>query len=127
MSTKDIGYLGESVACKFLIQKGYHILERNYRIAVGEIDIIAKKDGVLRFIEVKSVSRESSQDISREINDYRPEELVHRKKLETIAKVASFYVEGTQWEQEDYQIDVVAVYLNVEKRMARCRLTENVL
>jgi putative endonuclease len=127
MSTQKKGSIGESVACRFLASKGYEILERNYRKPWGEIDIIAIKAGVLRFVEVKSVSRESSVDISREMNDYRPEEMVHRKKLGSIAKTAAFYVEGTQWEQMDYQIDVVAVYLNLRERTAQCRLTENVL
>ena len=112
MSTQKKGSIGESVACRFLASKGYEILERNYRKPWGEIDIIAIKAGVLRFVEVKSVSRESSVDISREVNDY---------------KTAAFYVEGTQWEQMDYQIDVVAVYLNLRERTAQCRLTENVL
>jgi putative endonuclease len=127
MSTQKKGSIGESVACRFLASKGYEILERNYQKPWGEIDIIAIKAGVLRFVEVKSVSRESSVDISREMNDYRPEEMVHRKKLGSIAKTAAFYVEGTQWEQMDYQIDVVAVYLNLRERTAQCRLTENVL
>ncbi|MDZ7319254.1 MAG: YraN family protein, partial [candidate division KSB1 bacterium] len=48
----SVGKLGENLAAKFLEEKGYHILERNYRYGHGELDIIAEKDGMLIFIEV---------------------------------------------------------------------------
>lgn len=44
----------EEVACEWLVDKGYEILARNWTKKGGEIDIIAKKDGVIRFVEVKS-------------------------------------------------------------------------
>ncbi|MDZ7358031.1 MAG: YraN family protein, partial [candidate division KSB1 bacterium] len=46
----SVGKLGENLAAKFLEDKGYHILERNYRYGHGELDIIAEKDGMLIFI-----------------------------------------------------------------------------
>jgi len=54
--SRKTGDLGESIACRFLINKGFSIVERNYLKKWGEIDIIAKKDGKAHFIEVKSVS-----------------------------------------------------------------------
>lgn len=47
------GVTGENIACRSLEKNGYIIRERNYRSAYGEIDIIAEKDGVMAFVEVK--------------------------------------------------------------------------
>jgi hypothetical protein len=71
-TTKEIGAIGETVAAEFLRRKGFTILERNYLKPWGEIDIIALKADVVRFVEVKAVSRESLPDVSTEINDHRP-------------------------------------------------------
>ena len=123
---KEIGAAGESVAAEFLRRKGFEVLEKNYRKPWGEIDIIALKSGVVRFVEVKSVSRESYQDVARENNDHRPEELVHEHKLRKIAKTAEMYMNEKN-DPRDFQIDVVGVFLNVVKRKAQCRLFEQVL
>lgn len=52
--SREKGTKAEEVACHFLMQNGFDIRERNYFARFGEIDIIAYKDGVLHFIEVKS-------------------------------------------------------------------------
>lgn len=119
---KETGDLGESVACRFLEQKGYRIIERNYRKPWGEIDIVALKNRVLRFVEVKSVS---VNDFSRE-RDYEPEDLVDHRKLKKVARTASLYMENKK-DSREFQIDVVGVFLNSEKRIARCRLIEQAL
>lgn len=126
MSTKKIGDLGESIACTFLEKKGFLIISRNYRKSWGEVDIIAERKGAVRFVEVKSVSRENISDISRETGDYRPEEQVHPRKLAKIAKVAEFYMMKND-DRREYQIDVVGVFLDHASRKARCRLYEGVL
>lgn len=124
MTRKDVGQAGEDVATQFLASRGFTIVERNYRRPWGEIDIIAIKDDIVRFVEVKAVSCESLDDVSREINSYRPEERVHPAKLKKIARTAELYM-GDRREQ-DFQIDVVGVFLDMAKRKARCRLFERV-
>jgi len=119
-STKDLGRLGEDIACTFLKRKGFQIVIRNYRRKLGEIDIVAKKDGVLRFIEVKSVSRENNSD-----GDYRPEEQIHPRKLSKIRNIASLYVEEYAV-NGDYQIDAVGVIINTRGKTAKCRLFERI-
>jgi len=126
MWRKKIGAIGESAAAEFLERKGFRILARNYRKPWGEIDIIAEKGNVVRFIEVKSVSRESLPDVSRENISYRPEELVHEAKLRKVARTAEMYMNG-QNDPREYQIDVVGVFLDLQTRTARCRLYEQVL
>jgi putative endonuclease len=123
---KEIGGLGESVAAEFLRQKGFSILTRNYRKPWGEIDIIAEKQGIVRFVEVKSVSRETLPDVTREMAGHRPEELVHEVKLKKIARTAEMYMNNGN-DQREYQIDVVGVFLDLKNRKARCRLYERVL
>jgi len=125
-STRATGALGEAVARQYLERKGYVIIASNYLRPWGEIDIIAEKGGTVRFVEVKAVSRENLEDISREINDYRPEEQVHPAKLRKLARTAELYMEEAGDDRE-YQIDVVGVYLHVAARRARCRLYEQVL
>ncbi len=122
---RQVGNLGESIACQFLEGKGYKIIERNYRKPWGEIDIIAEIHNQVRFIEVKAISREILPDISREM-DYRPEELVHASKLRKVARTATLYMEASGDDRE-YQIDVVGVILSESTKTARCRLFEQVL
>jgi putative endonuclease len=122
---RKTGEIGESVAAIFLERKGYRILGRNYRKPWGEIDLIAEKAGTVRFIEVKTVSRENLDDISRETG-HSPEEQVHRFKLEKVARTAELYMDHAK-DDRDYQIDVVAVFLDQKTRRARCVLYEQVL
>ena len=54
MSGHETGVFGEGLALRFLVGKGYEVLERNYRSRRGEIDLILRRDGVLIFVEVKA-------------------------------------------------------------------------
>ena len=115
---KSIGKEGEDIACQFLERKGFTVIGRNYSKKWGEIDIIATKGNVVRFVEVKTVSRENP--------DYMPEELVHQSKLEKVARTASLYMEETK-DSREYQVDAVTVVMNERTRTARCHLFEQVL
>ena len=54
MTPSEAGRRGETAVCQYLLQRGYTIRKRNYRIRGGEIDIIAQKGEILAFVEVKS-------------------------------------------------------------------------
>ena len=56
MERRELGAWGEERAAKYLRSKGYTILERNFRCRAGEIDIIARRGGIITFVEVKLVS-----------------------------------------------------------------------
>lgn len=120
---QEIGLVGENIAAAFLTKKGFSIIEKNYRQKWGEIDIIAQKDGAVRFIEVKT---KSVGDTSYKSSAYHPEEHVTHDKLRKITRTASLYMESKK-DSREYQIDVVAVVLDKIKRIARCRLYEQVL
>ena len=125
LARKRIGQLGEELACQYLENRGYKVIDRNYRKKWGEIDVIAIKGGIVRFVEVKAVSREAITDISREI-DYRPEEMVQRYKLQKLARTATLYMEAKK-DTREYQIDVLGIIIDEEKKTARCRLFEQAL
>lgn len=104
MNRRDIGSEYEDLAVAYLKAEGYEIVQRNFRCRMGEIDVIAKKDGYLRFVEVKY--RKDSQK-------GEPGEAVDRRKQKKICKTASFYL-LTQQFREDFQVcfDVVTILGN---------------
>jgi putative endonuclease len=97
---KNIGKLGEEMAAQYLRDKAYQILERNYRWARGEIDIVAKKDNMLIFVEVKTAQRDTFGP---------PETWVDRRKQQQIGQVAERYLQDKEIEGMDCRFDVVAV------------------
>lgn len=82
-STKKIGDMGESYAADYLTKHRYKIKERNYRKRYGEIDIIAEKNGIIAFVEVKT---RHSNTLAQ------PFEAVDRRKQEKIIKTAINYI-----------------------------------
>jgi putative endonuclease len=126
LARKEAGRIGEQIAADFLVRRGFTVIDRNYRKPWGEIDIIAERHGIVRFIEVKTLSRDSIEAVSREIENYRPEEQVHPWKLKKIARTAETYMNAKN-DDRDFQIDVVGVYLEMKSRRAKCRLFEQVL
>lgn len=123
--TSQKGAIGEDIALGFLERKGYSLIERNFRKPWGEIDLIMEKGRTVHFIEVKAVERTIDTRISREI-EYRPEEMVTTSKLRKVARTATLYMENKKDDRE-YQLDVVGVIMDPDKRIARCRFFEQVL
>jgi putative endonuclease len=121
-----VGQIGEEVASQFLERKGFKVVERNYRKPWGEIDIVVEKGEEVRFVEVKTVTRETSSGVTREIDAYSPEEMAHAAKLRKVARTAELYMESRN-DHRDFQIDVVTVILDEHTRQARCRHYEQVM
>src|SRR6185369_17021353 len=94
---QKIGKIGENIASEYLKKLSYSIIERNYLKKWGEIDIIARKDKKIHFVEVKAVSRriavEDGKNVIRETNDtYRPEDNIHPWKLERLGRIIQSYL-----------------------------------
>lgn len=122
-----VGRIGEETACKFLMKQGFEVIDRNYLKKWGEIDIIAKKSGIIHFVEVKTVSRENIRGVSQEtLDEYRPEENVHPQKLLRLSRTMQSYLIEKKIEG-DWQLDVISVFLDVKNREARCQYIENVI
>ena len=125
----ETGTTGESVAGKWLENKGYFIIDRNYKRKWGELDIIAQKNEILHFVEVKTVSRRSfGGHFEQEINNYRPEDNMHPWKLKRLRRALQTYLlEKYKVKEPPWQFDLVCVFLDQEKRVAKVRFMENII
>jgi putative endonuclease len=95
---QKIGAWGEDVATEYLNEHGYAILARNYRTPFGEVDIVAEKEGLITFIEVKTRTSSSLGP---------PEISVTPRKQEHMLAAAEHYAQ--EHELDHWQIDVLAV------------------
>ena len=102
MYTQKIGKFGEDEAVKYLEQKGYKILDRNFSCKRGEIDIIALDKDEIVFIEIKA-------RISLKYG--LPSEAVTKNKLKHIYKTAEYYLYTRNLLNENTRIDVIEVYI----------------
>jgi putative endonuclease len=127
-NTKETGILGEKVAREYLIRKNFTILETNYWRKWGELDIVARKEGKVHFIEVKTVSHETKQDLKWAVSrgTWRPEEQVHRFKLHQIHKALQTWISDNTYKGE-FQVDVLAVRIVPHETFATVNFIENVI
>ena len=106
MNNIQKGKIGESIALKYLINNKANILETNYRINSGEIDIIAKFNEELVFIEVKSRTN---------IKFGHPSEAVDYKKIRKIINTAKYYLLKNNLNDVPIRFDVIEIYLKDKK------------
>lgn len=103
MNNKERGMLGEKVAVNYLKKNNYNILEKNYKNKLGEIDIIAEKDDIIIFIEVKA----------RTSNKFGfPYEAVDNRKRKKIINTALAYIKFKMLKEIQFRFDIIEVYLN---------------
>lgn len=101
-----IGKNGEEEVEKYLINKGYEIIEKNFSCKLGEIDIIAKDKEELVIIEVKT----------RTSNKYgAPAEAVGKTKQHHILKTSQYYLMKNRLENVYVRLDVIEVYVKNEQ------------
>lgn len=103
---KIVGKLGEDCAAKFLEAEGYTIVARNFRIRSAEIDIIAQRDSVLVFVEVKARSS---------IRHGLPSEAVTLRKQKKIIAAAGVFLQDESFCDCACRFDVVEVFLSGER------------
>lgn len=101
--SREVGNEAETLAAEALGAAGYEVIERNYSCRVGEIDIIAKKDGFICFVEVKY----------RNPKGYGTAiDAVTKTKIRKILMTARKYLYETENSDADYRIDVVVIDRN---------------
>lgn len=125
-----IGKIGEDCTCEYLKKCGYAILDRNYLRKWGELDIVARKGNKLHFVEVKSVSRNISDDnvICETPEDYRPEDNMHPWKLKRLSRVMqSYLLDKDITDNVEWQFDLATVYVDMNKRLSRVLLLEDIV
>lgn len=112
---KVIGNRGERIAHWYLTRCGYHVLECNYRRPCGEIDIIAKKEKFLVFVEVKSRNICRKSDLRE-----RPDISVSTKKIRRIILTANLFINKHRLDPGGYyRFDVISIVLYKKKAIIK--------
>lgn len=121
INPKRIGILGEKIAAIYLQSNGYRILDRNYsqkNLWGREIDIIAKKEDIVSFIEVKT--------LQETLLPYLPEEKVDLQKKRKLVKVAQTWLLKNKIPPDSkWQIDVISVRVDFRGGRAKIRHFKN--
>ncbi len=117
MSKTQIGLNAESFACDYLRKLGYKVLERNFRIRGGEIDIVAKEGPDLVFVEVKARFNHQFG---------LPQEAITYYKLKALEKTALFYIQKAKWGEKPYRFDVLAIDYSEDKQNPEVELIKNI-
>lgn len=113
----DEGNKGEDIAAEYLKDNGFVIIERNFRIRGGEIDIIATKDNILVFVEVKT--RTSTQFGTGF-------EAITPWKLKALIKASQFFKMSHKNLPDQMRIDAISVLLTRDDSLKNLEHMENI-
>jgi putative endonuclease len=106
MHNKEFGFYCEKIARWYLVQKGHQIIDTNYYCKGGELDVIARKYGLMYFVEVKAVYN------GKTIN---PEELLTSKKVARIRKSIYYYLNENHVVNEDWRLMLLCIVVGDNK------------
>ena len=120
---REFGDIGENIAQRYLINKGYKIIKTNFYTKFGEIDIICSKKNnfdvfELFFVEVKTRS-------SFEANNY-PENAVTYEKMIRMERAAEIYLKKYKLNKIFYSFSVIAIIINIESKKANIKFFEKI-
>ena len=118
LSRRERGALGEKIALDFLTERGFVILEQNFRCREGEIDIVARQGDCLVFVEVRTRATP---------NLGTPEESVTPAKGQRLVTLAQTYLQSHEGLPGQWRIDVVAIDMDRQGRPSRVELIENAI
>jgi len=107
---QQTGLDGEELAAGHLESLGYEIIARRYRVRVGEIDLVARRQGLLVFIEVKT---------RRQTRFGAPAESVHRQKQMRITRAAEWFLQRMKTGSSEgpaCRFDVIAVTFDADSK-----------
>jgi putative endonuclease len=108
---KELGILGENIAAGYLRDRGYNIIERNYKNKWAEIDLICLQNKTTVFVEVKTRIGEQFG---------LPEDAINFKKVKRLVSAASYLAHGP------YRIDAICIVLDKENKTERVTHYENI-
>ncbi|NDW11042.1 YraN family protein [Dysgonomonas sp. 520] len=100
----DLGKKGEDAACNYLLKENYEILKRNWRYGKYELDIIARNDEYIVFVEVKTRSSDQWGN---------PEDAVSRTKMKRMVEAADSYLKQNDVDM-DVRFDIISAIWNGE-------------
>ncbi len=116
-ANKQVGSFGEQHSAHYLQKKGFHIIGLNSTSRWGEIDIIAEKDNIIHFIEVKT--RKTSKQ-------GKPVEAVTYQKLKKLTRAIEFYILSHNLSNRKFQIDVIGIVLAQDNNVTEMKYYPNV-
>ena len=100
---RPLGAAGEKAVAAYLRSRGYAILDVNWRCRIGEIDVVAAKDGILAFVEVRSRSRKSLGSFGTPLESITP------KKQLTLRRCAEAYLQRSPSSPSRIRFDCAGV------------------
>lgn len=123
------GQIGENIAINYLKKNGYQILARNFRTKWGELDIVAQKNKVIIFVEVKTLRLASfAQGKPLKNGGFLPEDEITFHKVNQLRKMAQIYLSINKFALDTaHQIDVLAIELAEDQQTANIRHIENAI
>lgn len=104
---RTVGDIGEDIACRYLAEHGYVVVDRNARVSHKELDIIAEDDDHTVIVEVKTLSLTREQ---AEGESHRASEQIDREKAANLLSAAKAYT-SRHYNGKTARIDVIEVYL----------------
>ncbi len=114
---QSLGRRGEDLACTLLAQQGYEIVERNWRCARGELDIIAREGACWAFVEVKTRRGHRAE---------YPEDGLTPAKLARLIELAQLYLGEHALDAVNWRIDLAAIEWDPYSDTARFHLIRGV-
>src|SRR3989344_6369519 len=117
MPNNQTGSYGENLACEFLKKQGYKIVEKNYRIRGGEVDIVAKDKDYLVFVEVKT---RWSHEYGLPVDSITPWKIKH------LLRTAQFYLLKVNWGNNPFRLDFVSVDFAGSRDNPKLELIKNI-
>lgn len=114
--SKEVARIGERLAAQYLKEQGYQILEHNYRLRTGEIDLIAKEGERIVFVEVKT---------RRTLKFGVPQAAVTLAKQKQISKIALSYLQANNLLDAPCRFDVVAIFLSSKSTPVKLEHIQN--
>jgi putative endonuclease len=96
----QLGERGEALAWNYLRKQGYEIIEKNFRTCFGEIDVVARKQGTIVFVEVKTRSNHRFG---------LPEEAIDWKKRRKLVQVAQAFLQAKRLEESPARFDILSL------------------
>ncbi len=117
-NSKNIGNKGEDLAALFLQKGGFNILYRNFYSKFGEIDIIAIKNKLLLFVEVKYRSNESRGKAEEMVSDYKKQRILRTAKY--------FLMKFPHYSEYNLRFDLIAISKNNGIKHIKNIILENI-
>jgi putative endonuclease len=100
VSKRDLGQRGEQLAAAYLQQRGYTIIMTNWRCTHGELDIVARKQDTLVFVEVRTRRAHTTEEAFESVKPH---------KQNRLQRLAYAYLSAHDLHEMDWRVDIVAV------------------